>query len=531
MAAKFQPTPAVPIEDLPGALPLVNIPEGTEPNAVLSSTIQNLQFLNEDQLYADAFWRDLLAFTGTFRTFHTPRTISTAWQELSARTEPSDFIFTPGTAQVKRFGPVGWIEGRFTFKTGGQHRGEGSGIIFIVPTEEQRWKVWLISTILESLDAFGNPDAPPSVTKLVNSATAATNGRDSRQDKEETATDVLIVGAGQNGICLAARLKALGVEAMALEKEDAVGANWTSRYDSVKLHTGKHFAHLPFEYTFAGDEYPYFLRGTDLAKGYRDYVSRYGIDVRLSTVVESVAWVTNSKSWKVHAVQHGKRWDIKAKHIVFATGAGGQQPKFPSVPAHDVAVDMVEAGLSSVTMVQRNPTPVLPARWFLQAHTQLYNEASIITESDRREYSLPLTFYRNLAETLMKKLATEEPEQFDSLEQAGFKVVRVPNPLKIMFERQGSHYLDVGGSQKIIDGEIRIKQGEIKNYVATGLQLADGSTLEADVVVFCTGFENNMRTMVESIVGPELLEQLDHHWYVDKEGEVRGAFKTVGLFN
>lgn len=70
-----------------------------------------------------------------------------------------------------------------------------------------------------------------------------------------------------------------------------------------------------------------------------------------------------------------------------------------------MAVDIVEAGLSSVTMVQRSPTLVIPSRWFIQAHSQLYNETAITTESDRREYSLPLSFYRNLSDTLVKRPA------------------------------------------------------------------------------------------------------------------------------
>lgn len=192
---------------------------------------------------------------------------------------------------------------------------------------------------------------------------------------------------------------------------------------------------------------------------------------------------------------------------------------------------MVKAGLSSVTMVQRTPTPVVPMRWFAQAHNRAYHENSITIDADRREYSLPMSFYQNLANNLMKELATQEPEQFQALEQAGFRVQPVPNVVKIMFERQGGHYLDVGGSQMVIDGAIKMKSGEITRYVPTGLEFKDGSVLEADIIVFCTGFENDMRTMIASIVGPQTQEQLDHHWYVDKEGELRGAFKPVGRKN
>jgi hypothetical protein len=53
----------------------------------------------------------------------------------------------------------------------------------------------------------------------------------------------------------------------------------------------------------------------------------------------------------------------------------------------------------------------------------------------------------------------------------------------------GMHALDVGASQMIIDGEIKLKSdGPIKKFTPTGLLFEDGSTLDADVVLFATGY-------------------------------------------
>lgn len=50
------------------------------------------------------------------------------------------------------------------------------------------------------------------------------------------------------------------------------------------------------------------------------------------------------------------------------------------------------------------------------------------------------------------------------------------------------YYIDVGCSQLIIDGKVKIKQGqEIERFENTGIRFADGSFLEADVVVLATG--------------------------------------------
>ncbi len=47
---------------------------------------------------------------------------------------------------------------------------------------------------------------------------------------------------------------------------------------------------------------------------------------------------------------------------------------------------------------------------------------------------------------------------------------------------------DVGASQLIIDGNIKLKSGpQIERFTKTGLKFDDGSELAADVVLFATG--------------------------------------------
>jgi hypothetical protein len=47
---------------------------------------------------------------------------------------------------------------------------------------------------------------------------------------------------------------------------------------------------------------------------------------------------------------------------------------------------------------------------------------------------------------------------------------------------------DVGASQLIIDGKIKLKNdAQIARFTQTGLEFSDGSALDADAVVFATG--------------------------------------------
>jgi hypothetical protein len=69
---------------------------------------------------------------------------------------------------------------------------------------------------------------------------------------------------------------------------------------------------------------------------------------------------------------------------------------------------------------------------------------------------------------------------------------------------------------------------EIEQYTSTGLEFTDGSYLDADVIVFCTGFEGNMRDSATRIFGSEVASGLEDFFGVDAEGEIVGAWKRQG---
>jgi cation diffusion facilitator CzcD-associated flavoprotein CzcO len=46
---------------------------------------------------------------------------------------------------------------------------------------------------------------------------------------------VLVIGAGQSGLSIAARLKQLGISALIIDKNERIGDNWRSRYRVCSL--------------------------------------------------------------------------------------------------------------------------------------------------------------------------------------------------------------------------------------------------------------------------------------------------------
>lgn len=126
-------------------------------------------------------------------------------------------------------------------------------------------------------------------------------------------------------------------------------------------------------------------------------------------------------------------------------------------------------------------------------------------------------------------------------------------------ERLGGHYIDVGTSAKIADGRVRVlpysyvsqklclcfeteeldadqldvqikvkSDAQVVSYNPRGLLFSDGTEIEADVILFATGFQGNMRQSAADIFGTDIADQLEDYWGMNSEGEILGAFKPSG---
>ena len=77
--------------------------------------------------------------------------------------------------------------------------------------------------------------------------------------------------------------------------------------------------------------------------------------------------------------------------------------------------------------------------------------------------------------------------------------------------------------------QIKIKSDSLpQSFTSTGLRFADSSVVDADVVVFCTGFNSNMRTRIVPIVGQDVADRLDDTTGFDAEGELRSNWRQLG---
>jgi hypothetical protein len=221
-------TPSTPVGMLKGTLPEVYIAEEVDHFTIAQTYVERLGSCTLDLLTDTAMWRDLLALTGTSRTFYGSPCVYSAWSELSKMHHPHRFLIIRDSSQIVRVGAAhSWIQARFTFQTEGSPGAECSGFIGLVPGADGKWNIWLLSTILERIQGFPSSDIlePQSSTETRHAATDTLHS---------SVLSCVVIGAGMAGLSLAGRLQALGVSYVVLEKNDHVGDNWTNRYDSAK---------------------------------------------------------------------------------------------------------------------------------------------------------------------------------------------------------------------------------------------------------------------------------------------------------
>ncbi|GLA42929.1 hypothetical protein AnigIFM63309_011664 [Aspergillus niger] len=124
----------------------------------------------------------------------------------------------------------------------------------------------------------------------------------------------------------------------------------------------------------------------------------------------------------------------------------------------------------------------------------LYDETEpSIHEADLYSGSLPIPAQSALGRTTTKHLAERDKELLDNLNKAGFKV-------------------DFG-----YDGS-----GVLRKALTRGLVLYNGVELEADIVVFDTGY-HRMKTTARQTFGDAVASRFQKEWDLDEEGEINAV--------
>ncbi|KAF4431021.1 flavo involved in K+ transport [Fusarium acutatum] len=554
--------------------------EGSDPSDQATAVVKtfndalrekDIQALQDCFFAGQAYWKDALAFTCHLRTFYTPSVITANLLETNKMRGPSMRWNMESAVFVAATPVLQFIDVALSFRTLSP-AALCSARIVLLPVEsiqgKLEWKIWILSTKLENLDVH------PENGSLLQSPGRNLSGM------AKIDTDVFIIGGGNAAAALAARLKTFGVESIMAERNARVGDNWAKRYDSMKFHVPTSFCDMPYI------SYPKELRGLhrlskdELANHLAQYVASFNLNVITSAAIKSTVYDKSSEKWKIELKTPAGAVTVTAKQLVQATGVSSQKPYVPTIANAEVykginihsshyknGRSLIEQGINSVliigsantafdilgdcyaaglqpTMAVRSPTYICPFEY-------ICNDVSLgaynfdVARGDRMFLMLPSAVEGQLARNLFRVLASQEPDRYTALREAGFPVLDSADPKQSLFsnliERAGGHYVDVGGTDIIAQGKASVKAGvEPIAFTETGLQFSDGSSAAADAVIWCTGFaDRDVRSVAaeilggekrtandENIIGPrEIAYCLDATWGIDSEGEIRGMWK------
>ncbi|KZO93174.1 FAD/NAD-binding domain-containing protein [Calocera viscosa TUFC12733] len=524
--------------------------------------------------YKDSYWRDMLALTWDFRTFHGSAAIQTFLEDRLQPAELSGLQLvlsgTPPTLE-QPWEDVSWLVLHFTFST---KVGTGSGIVRLVyehpagspGTGEggSGWKAYTVYTNLESL--HGAPESTGALRDPLPNHGQWLSSLARTLDFEHKDPEVLIIGAGQSGLDVAVRLKVLGVSVLCVERNGRVGDQWRGRYEALCLHDPVWYDHLP--YLPFPPTWPVYTPAHKLADWLANYAHTMELPIWLSSTIQSATWDEQAKLWDV-VVRRGVAGEerrLRVRHVVYAAGLAGGVPNMPKIAgmedfqgqivhstahktaaayvgqrvlvvgaatsAHDIAHDFANHGVE-VTLFQRASTYIMSTKHGMPVVMRgLYWEDGPATDvADRLSASLPNEVMRRVHRRYTREIGGRDRELLEGLDRVGFRRndgVEGSGFLFLAYSRGGGYYLDVGASQLIIDGKIGLKNGcEIDRFTKDGVRFDDGSEIKADLVVFATGF-GNIKSSLEPIFQPEVVDALKPVWGVDGEGEIRAAWGESG---
>ncbi len=513
----------------------------------------------------DSHWRDALALTWNLTTIDGGAQIVDALRSHARRAKPSGFQLARHRApphQVTRAGTSA-IEAIFTFETA---EGRGSGILRVIPdaNDDNRPKAW---TLLTTLDEIKGHEEQLGLArprgKSYSRDFRGPNWLDLRKASAEYADRdpvVLVIGGGQSGLMIAARLKHLQIDTLIVDREERIGDNWRRRYHALTLHNQVQVNHLP--YMPFPPNWPTYIPKDKLANWFEAYVEAMELNFWTSTEFLGGSYDDTTGRWTVRLRRgDGTTREMHPHHVVMATGVSGI-PSLPDIPTltnfsgtvlhssqyndgeewkgrnalvigtgnsgHDIAQDLHSSG-ARVTLVQRSPTTVVSIEPSAQLVYEPYNHGSM-DDNDLIATSMPLSLAKKSHVMLTEQSKKLDRELLDGLTRRGFKLDFGDGGTGWSFKyltRGGGYYFNVGCSDLIVSGEIGLAQfSDIEAFAAEGARMKSGETVAADLVVLATGYKRQ-EELVKKLFGNDVAERIGPIWGFGEDQEMRNMFRRT----
>jgi putative flavoprotein involved in K+ transport len=493
----------------------------------------------------DCYWRDLVTFTWNIKTCEGKPEIADMLTHQLAATQPTGWKIAEGEAASADGGvTTAWIE----FETA---LARGFGLIRL-----RDGKIWTLLTTMVELKGheehkgFSRPLGAKHGAAKHRPTWAEERAAEARELGYTRQPQVLIIGGGQGGIALAARLRQLDVPTIVVEKNEKPGDSWRNRYKSLCLHDPVWYDHLP--YIKFPENWPVFAPKDKIGDWLEMYTKVMELNYWTRTTCKSASYDEAAKEWVVVVDRDGAEVTLRPKELVLATGMSAK-PNMPVYPgmerfksdqhhsskhpgpdaykgkkavvigsnnsAHDICAALWENDVD-VTMVQRSSTHIVRSDTLMEVGLGgLYSESAVQSgmtteKADLIFASLPYRILHEFQIPLYDKMREIDAEFYAGLEKAGFWLDWGPDGsgLFMKYLRRGSgYYIDVGASQLIIDGKIKLAHGNVAEITEDAVVLEDGTRLPADLIVYATGF-GSMNGWAADLIGKDVADKVGKCW-------------------
>jgi putative flavoprotein involved in K+ transport len=521
----------------------------------------------------DSYWRDLIAFTWNITTAEGRDAIAEMLAATLPSVRPSNWAVTEGEEPA---GADGIIEAWIEFETG---YGRGKGQLRLRGDGPDA-RGWTLLTTMYELKGFEEPAhdrRPMGAEHGANRERLTWLDRRELEARElgyETQPYALVIGGGQGGIALGARLRQLGVPTIIIDKHPRPGDQWRNRYKSLCLHDPVWYDHLP--YIKFPENWPVFSPKDKVADWLESYTKVMELNYWSNTEAKSAVWDDVTQEWTVTVEREGHPHVLKPKQLVLATGMSGK-PTIPDLPGMDVfrgdqhhssahpgpepyrdkkcviigsnnsAFDICGAlweNDADVTMVQRSSTHIVRSATLMDvALGDLYSEravaAGMTTEkADLTFASVPYAILGALQVPAYEEMARRDKDFYDRLEASGFMHDwgEDGSGLFLKYLRRGSgYYIDVGAADLVANGDVKLVKGQVDHLTEHAVVLEDGTELEADLVVYATGY-GSMNGWAADLISQEVADAVGKVWGLGSdtlkdpgpwEGEERNMWKPT----
>lgn len=521
----------------------------------------------EPLFFNQGYWRDALALTWDLKTCEGASAITDRlWSGARAaglaslELDPS----APAPEHVERVGRA-CVEAFFTFET---TTGRGRGIIRLIAEDQgdRTWQAWTLLTALEELK--GHEETIGANRPIGQSYSRDFHGPNwlDKRVASRTYTDrdptVLVVGGGQAGLSIGARLTQLRIDALIIDRHERIGDNWRKRYHALTLHNQVHVNHLP--YMPFPPNWPVYIPKDKLANWFEVYAEAMELNFWTGHELAEATYDDIGQTWSATLRRaDGSLHVLHPRHIVMASGVSSI-PNCPDLPGlddfggevlhssqygdgedwrnksavvigtgnsgHDVAQDLASGG-ADVTLVQRSSTLIVSIEPSAQLPYVLYDGSRSLEDTDLIAVSMPMPLMREAHIGYTKRSRELDADLLSKLEAIGFKLDPPEGHAGWQFKyltRGGGYYFNVGCSDMLIDGRIKLLQfSAIEKFTETGLRLKDGNEKPADLIVLATGYRPK-EELIETLFGAEVRDHIGPIWGFGDGLELRNMYQRTG---